>query len=310
MSLIEHYELQVSLLKEKNSRLKDLLRKSRVELDKCNEYQNEITRLKEENKRLSLKLQIGDNRMSKEGLYNGDEIDEITMEEYRSTSSRSRGRQKDKTIESGEDRESEDFLSKMKKFNQLKNAEEVNNYNRAPVINVLSQEKRSYLLDDMSSFNIQAESTTIRRMDRSTSMQLLPSEPGSNGSSSNNCNNNEKTFFQGDISKMLSPMASSTACHISSGSSNRSSKSTMKRDWYRMQNAYGSGISSSSNSSDNSSQNAGQVSSIVRADDYSGAKKLFKFKPPSRNISSRSGIKAAGLDNVGGLRSKSELFRR
>lgn len=307
VGLIEHYELQVSVLKEKNSRLKDLLRKSRVELDKCNEYQNEISRLKEENKRMSLKLQIGDSTTSKDMISNGDEINEITVEEY-VTSSRGRSRPRDTAKESGREvRDSEDFLSKMKRFNQLKSAEETSRANKAPVIDVISQGRRSRPMNDLSSFNIQAESTTIRKKDRSKSMQLIPSKG--------------RSFFQGDISKMLSPMATSTAGDFSSVGDidgHGGDTSTVRRDWATRRQTYGRGVSSNSNS--NSSGNSsgsgsgrgksGQSGSIIGAESNLRVKKLFMFKPPSRSISSRGGLRVGGQGCIGVLRSQGELFKR
>ena len=294
VGLIEHHELHVSVLKEKNNRLKDLLRKSRVELDKCNEYQNEINRLREENKRMSLKLQIGDSTTRKDRISNGNDINEITVEEYNNTSSRSRSRQRDTAKEVGrEDKDSEDFLNKMKKFNQLKSVEEISRANKAPVIDVISQGRRSRPMDELNSFNIQAESTTIKKKDRLMSMQLIPSKASSTASKGRN-------FFQGDISKMLSPLVSSTAGDFSSAS--EADTYTVKRDWNQRRHTYGRGVSNSSNSSSSSI--------IIGAESNSQVKKLFKFKPPSRGISSRSGVRVGGQENIGVLRRQSELFKK
>ena len=53
--LIDYYKNNVKNLREKNNRLKELLRKSRNELDKCSGYQKEIEELKKEIKDRDIK---------------------------------------------------------------------------------------------------------------------------------------------------------------------------------------------------------------------------------------------------------------
>lgn len=159
--LVNHLESEVFSLRNKNNRFKELLRKSRIELDKCNEYQKEIERLKEENVRLSLKLQIRDSTSSsfmKNSM--SDEVGEITAEEFnfaKSRSSASKGSNK-----------KEDFVSKMRKFSQssLQRNKESNIPEVVKVVNKLNGPLGS------SSFNIEAESTNLRKVDRSMSVQI------------------------------------------------------------------------------------------------------------------------------------------
>lgn len=53
--LIDYYKNNAKVLREKNNRLKELLRKSRNELDKCSGYQREIEELKKEIKDRDIK---------------------------------------------------------------------------------------------------------------------------------------------------------------------------------------------------------------------------------------------------------------
>lgn len=303
--LIEQYEHQNGLLKDKNSRLKDLLRKSRVELDKCNNYQREISRLREENERLSLKLQIGDHTTFSKDKVNDidgnneeddDDINEISIDEYRSSS-----------------RSGEDFLNKLKKFNQLKNVEEIRSQHRESISsssmkNKLNKNRGSNLNADLSSFNIQAESTAIKR-----NIKPIMSSSSSRNSRSNNNNSGNNSGNKRTLSTSLHNLKTNTDSNVN----NR---------WYKKRNDSSHNSSESGNGSSilnsfgfNHNNNNNNNSSKTHSSNISGGssgimgnsknlKKTFNFKPPSRSISTaRSGIKI-GLGEV--LRSRSEIFKR
>ncbi|TID30903.1 hypothetical protein CANINC_000495 [Pichia inconspicua] len=166
--LVNHLETEVSVLKNKNTRFKELLRKSRVELDKCNEYQKEIERLKEENMRLTLKLQIRDSTSSsymKASM--SDEIGEITAEEFNFTKSRSSTSKGSNNVNN----KKEDFVSKMRKFSQSSlQRHGINKENEVPTTSLKINKLNGPL--GSSSFNIEAESTSLRKVDRSMSVQV------------------------------------------------------------------------------------------------------------------------------------------
>lgn len=179
--LIKHLEGENVNLKTKNNRFKELLRKSRVELDKCNEYQKEIERLKEENGRLMLKIQIGDSTGSsyRKGTRNADDsddmgIDEISVDEFNFAKSRSSVASKSSGSKMNK---KEDFVSKMRKFSQSNTQSSVGKENIKPLRKMSSRmiEKGGKKVNRIgsSSFNIEAESTTLRKGgDRSMSLQL------------------------------------------------------------------------------------------------------------------------------------------
>lgn len=177
--LVKHLEEENLSLKNKNNRFKELLRKSRIELDKCNEYQKEIERLKEENGRLLLKIQIGDSTNSRSAKHhiedNELEIDEISIEEFnfaKSSSGASKGSSLGKK---------DDFVRKMRKFSQTsaqihRNKENIEPFQHFSNKSSRSKNEKGVARIGSSSFNIEAESTSLRKGDRSLSLQV-PTAP-------------------------------------------------------------------------------------------------------------------------------------
>lgn len=175
---IQHYEKENRSLRDKNCRLKDLLKKSRVELDKCNEYQKEIVRLREERDRLALKLQIRENTSSgSHGKRSVDDLQEISMEEYVV----SRGENMDK-CKSRNQKPAEDFMSKMRRFSQLGGVN-INNDRSSSLTHNSDNNSSSgntgietmLRKGVIGSFNIEAESTGMgfrNSNDRSSSLHI------------------------------------------------------------------------------------------------------------------------------------------
>ncbi|KAG0680554.1 hypothetical protein C6P40_004253 [Pichia californica] len=352
--LIEEYEHQNEFLKEKNNRLKDLLRKSRVELDKCNEYQKEINRLKEENKQLILKIKESnsDNNINSNIQSYEDEINEITMDEFRSSTSGTTGISNNlKKINNNKNsnKENEDFMSKMKKFNQLKRIEELksnvittnnikNNHNMkndepppllpaAPKLKLISKNNEKIngiksnfniitnnLNDEYSnlssSFNIQAESTGIKKKrTRSTSLQINDDNNLSNNSLNNKVNN-----ILGNKSPNIIGISSTAGNDNGIG---------VRKSWYKRRNEYydntisGSGSGSDNNITSESDDNSNRMNFSRN----NSMKRMFSFKPPTRSVSSRTGLRMnngsetssvinKSRNGVGVLRSRNDIFRR
>jgi hypothetical protein len=244
--LIIHQDNEIVILKSKNNRLKELLKKSRIELDKCNEYQKEINRLREENERLNLKLQIGDNTSSRsiDKILVSDELNEITFDEYNSNNNYNHNKNgngnNNINKNTSNNVRNEDFVSKMRKFSQI------NKYNLETDRKIESRkdrDKENNRDSRFNSFNIQAESTnkSFRNKDRSMSMQITPLKR-INSNSSN-----------------IGGAVTST-----SGADTRVSNSIKGYEWYKNR-----GTNSNNNIEKNNKVNNGGY--------------IFQFKPPSRN---------------------------